>query len=143
MRQTTEQKTQHLVALAQDGNNLAINQLCQVYWPRVHWIVRLRMGRKLRKKLESVDLVQDALFSAVQDIGNFTYQNEGDFLRWLARIVENRLRVHFRRFHAHKRDMRKEVPLDGPARTTDASSRTAWQALDTTTPSVILSKKED
>ena len=57
MRLTVDQKTQHLVALAQDGGESALNQLCKVYGARVLWIIRLRMGTELRSKLESMDLV--------------------------------------------------------------------------------------
>jgi RNA polymerase sigma-70 factor (ECF subfamily) len=143
MEQTVAQKTQHLVSLAQNGDALAVDQLCRVYFARVHWLVRLRMGRELRSKLESMDLVQDALFAAVKDLGQFTYRNEGDFLRWLSRIVENRLRGQIQRLHADKRDIRREVRLKQPGLNTNESAAVAWKAVDHTTPSVILSKQED
>ena len=107
MRYTVDDKTRHLVALAQGGGESALNQLCKVYGARVLWIIRLRMGAELRSKLESMDLVQDVLVSALKDLGNFTYETEGDFLRWLSRITENRLRGHLHRLHANKRDIRK------------------------------------
>ena len=87
MRHTIDDKTRHLVAMAQDGDESALNRLCKVYGTRVLWIVRLRMGKELRSKLESMDLVQDAFVSALKDLGSFTYRNEGDFLRWLSRIA--------------------------------------------------------
>ncbi|MHC4192506.1 MAG: RNA polymerase sigma factor, partial [Planctomycetota bacterium] len=82
MRDNFAKRTQELVALAKDGSDSALNQLCNVYGERVHWIVRLRMGKELRSKLESMDLVQDVLVSALRDLGDFTYKDEGDFLRW-------------------------------------------------------------
>ncbi len=143
MRLTVDDKTRHLVALAQDGDESALNQLCKVYGARVLWIIRLRMGRELRSKLESMDLVQDVLMSALKDLGNFEYKTEGDFLRWLSRIAENRLRNQLQRLHANKRDIRKEVQLNGYRPTVEDSFVAALDAVDTTTPSAIMSKREE
>ena len=137
MRLTVDDRTRHLVALAQDGDESALNQLCKVYGARVLWIIRLRMGRELRSKLESMDVVQDVLLSALKDLGHFTYKTEGDFLRWLSRIAENRLRGHLQRFHANKRDIRKEVRLGGYRPTAEDSVVAALDAVVTTTPSAI------
>jgi RNA polymerase sigma-70 factor (subfamily 1) len=143
MRLTIDDKTRHLVALAQDGDESALNQLCKVYGARVLWIIRLRMGAELRTKLESMDLVQDVLMSALKDLGNFTYKNEGDFLRWLSKIAENRLRNQLQRLHANKRDIRKEIRLNGYRPTVEDSFVAALEAVDTTTPSAIISKREE
>ena len=143
MRQTVEYKPRHLVVLAKDGDESALNKLCAVYGPRVLWLVRLRMGKELRSKLESVDLVQDVLVCALKDLGNFTYKNEGDLVRWLSRIADNRLRDNLDRLHAHKRDIRKEVALGGYESTTGGSLFGAPGLLDTTTPSAIMSRRED
>jgi len=143
LRQAVDDKTRHLVTLAKGGDESALDQLCKVYGARVLWIVRLRMGKELRSKLESMDLVQDALVSALRDLGNFTYENEGDFLRWLSRIAENRLRDELDRLHANKRDIRKEIPLKSYRPATDDSFVSALGPVDNTTPSVIISKKEE
>jgi RNA polymerase sigma-70 factor (ECF subfamily) len=143
MRYTVDQKTQHLVALAKDGDESALSQLCTVYGSRVLWLVRLRMGKELRSKLESMDLVQDVLVSALKDLGNFTYRNEGDFVRWLARIAENRLRDNLDKLHADKRDIRKEVRLNSYRFTLEESFAAALEPIDATTPSAIISKREE
>jgi RNA polymerase sigma-70 factor (ECF subfamily) len=143
LRHTIDDKTRHLVAMAQDGDESALNRLCKVYGTRVLWIVRLRMGKELRSKLESMDLIQDAFVSALKDLGSFTYRNEGDFLRWLSRIAENRLRGHLHRLHANKRDIRKEVRVNNRRRITEDSFVAALEAVDTKTPSAIMSKKEE
>ena len=143
MRLTADDRTRHLVALAQDGDESALNRLCNVYGARVLWIIRLRMGAELRTKMESMDVVQDVLMSALKDLGHFTYKTEGDFLRWLSKIAENRLRGHVQRLHMNKRDIRKEVRLDGYKPTAEDSVVAALDAVVTTTPSVIMSKRED
>ena len=140
---TVADTTRHLVTLAQDGDESALNQLCKVYGARVLWIIRLRMGRELRSQLESMDLVQDVLMSALKDLGNFEWRTEGDFLRWLSRIAENRLRGHLQRLHANKRDIRKEVRLNGYRPTAEDSFVAALDAVVTTTPSAIMSRREE
>ena len=47
-------KTQHLVALAKEGDESVLKQLCSVYGERVRRIIRLRLDRKLRPKLKQV-----------------------------------------------------------------------------------------
>jgi RNA polymerase sigma-70 factor (ECF subfamily) len=101
------------------------------------------MGSKLRSKLESMDLVQDVLMCALRDLGDFTYTNEGDFLRWLSRIAENRLRDNLDKLHAGKRDIRKEVPLDNYRPTTAGGFVGTPGPIVATTPSIIMSRKED
>ncbi|MCP4261609.1 MAG: sigma-70 family RNA polymerase sigma factor [Planctomycetes bacterium] len=143
MRESLTDKTRQMVALAKDGNESAVNQLWKVYGARVHWIMRLRMGGELRSKLESMDLVQDALLSALEDLGNFTYKNEGDFLRWLSTIAENRLRDNLDKLHADKRDIRKETRLDKRVSTTKGGFFRFPGPIEATTPSVIMSRKEE
>ncbi|MHC4594406.1 MAG: sigma-70 family RNA polymerase sigma factor [Planctomycetota bacterium] len=143
MRHTTVRKTQELVALAQDGDNSALDQLCRVYGERVQRIVRLRMGRELRGKLESMDLVQDAFVAAVKDLGNFEYRNDGDFLRWMSKIAENRIRDNLKRLHRDKRDIRREAPIDYRVPTAEGSPALMPEPIRTTTPSVIVSVSEE
>jgi RNA polymerase sigma-70 factor (ECF subfamily) len=137
-----DNKTQSLVALAKEGNESALNQLCSVYGERVRRIVRLRLDQKLRPKLDSVDVVQDALILAMGGLKDFTYKNEGDFLRWLSTIAENKLRDILDKFHTEKRDVHKEIPFKKEGRSTEGGSIGAAGPIRTTTPSVIVSKKE-
>ena len=143
MRYSCNHKTRQLVALAKGGDESAVDQLCRVYSERVRWMVRLRMGKELRRNLDSMDVVQDVLIHALGGITDFTYENEGDFVRWLSRIAENALRDNWKRFHAEKRDIRKEVRLNDRGPTTGGRSGGAPGPIDATTPSVIMSRKED
>ena len=140
---TLGQKTQELVALAKHGDKSALNQLYRAYAERVRWMVRLNMSKELRAKLESMDLVQDALIHALQGLRDFTYKNEGDFVRWLSKIAQNALRDNLDKLHADKRDIRKEVALGGYGPTTGGRLLGARVPIDPTTPSVIMSKRED
>ena len=143
MRRTYNQKTQQLVTLAKDGDESALDQLCRVYSERVRWMVRLRMNKELRSKLESMDLAQDVLIHALRGLGDFTYKNEGDFIRWLSKIAQNALRDNLDKLHADKRNVRKELPLDGYRSTTNGRFVGSPGPIDITTPSMIMSRRED
>ena len=143
MKDALTNKTQQLVALAKGGDDAALNRLCEVYGERVRWIVRLRMGKELRSKLESMDVVQDVLVAALKDLGDFTYRDDGDFLRWLSRIAENRLRDNVDRLHARKRDIRREVRPDKHGSSSGAGSLGVRGPVEVTTPSMVMSRREE
>lgn len=143
MEPTDNHKTQHLVALAKKGDPSALNQLCSVYGERVRRMIRFRLDRKLRSKFDSVDIVQDALLQALGGLEDFTYRNEGDFLRWLSRIAENKLYDTFVRFHTEKRDVRREISfINKESRSAENGSVGADGPIRTTTPSIVASRKE-
>lgn len=143
MRESFNYKTQRLVAMAKIGDKSALDQLCKVYHERVLRIVRMRMGPELRTKLQSMDLVHDAFISALQSMEHFTYENEGDFMRWLSKIAENRIRDNLDKLHADKRDIRREIPLDNYRQANQDSFVRNFEPMKSTTPSMIISKQED
>ena len=143
MTQAASDNTQRLVVRARDGDASAMEHLCSVYGERVRRIIRLRMGAELRSKLESTDIVQDTLLSALRDLESFNYSNEGDFLRWLSAIAENQIRGNLDRLHAAKRDIRKEVPLEQRSTNATSQSRQSLRPAAYTTPSLILTRRED
>jgi RNA polymerase sigma-70 factor (ECF subfamily) len=138
-----DKKTQELVTLAKQGDEPALEQLCSVYGERVRRIIRFRMGAEIRPRLDSMDLVQDALVSALGGLKDFTYNNEGDFLRWLARITQNQLRDNMDKLYTDKRDIRKEIRLENYGPTTGGGFVGNPGPIAATTPSVIMSNKED
>jgi len=140
---TFSQKTRHLIVLAKEGDPSALNQLYSVYAEKIRWMVRFRMGKEIRSQLESMDIVQDALIYVLNRLDNFTFTNEGEFVRWLSKIVENELRCSLRKLHADKRDIRKEVRLDKDKRTTEGGHLGFNEPIQNTTPSMVLSRKED
>ena len=138
-----EHKTRQLIALAQDGDASALGQLCSAYGERVRRIVRLRLPRELRPKLDSVDLVQEVLLGALGGLADFTYLDEGDFVRWLARIAENQVHDNIDKWLTEKRDVRKERRLGVGSSTSERGGGWAPGLVQTTTPSAILAKQEE
>lgn len=141
---TAVERTRELVTLAQQGDRTAAEKLFSIYAERVLRIVRLRMGGELRQRMESADLVQEVLLSALQDMDHFENHRDGDLLRWLAKIAERRISDNLRMMHAHKRDARREVRYDESSKMRSLYEFAPSPKLArTTTPSVIAARSED
>ena len=109
--------TVQLLSRYRAGDAEALNALYARYFDRVRAVVRLRMGPRLRAKMESSDVVQDAFVSSLRSLGDFSHRSEGAFFHWLCAIAQNRLRDHAGFFAAQKRDAAREQRLEvrGPS----------------------------
>ena len=135
--------TIHLLARVQSGQSEALDALCRRYMDRVHAVVRLRMGAGLRRKAESLDIVQDAFLAAVRGLEGFVYRNEGDFFHWLCRITENRIRDQADRFAAAKRDAGRERPLEQRLPSGDSLFGPIRDLATFTSPATQAARAED
>jgi RNA polymerase sigma-70 factor (ECF subfamily) len=101
---------------ARAGDRSAYDQLFALHRERALLFVRARLGPGLRAHLDSMDVLQDAYLAAHRDFGKFEHTDDGAFLRWLCRIIENRLRDGKDYFGARKRqavELPRPTP-DGP-----------------------------
>lgn len=117
--------TEDLLAAAKAGKSDAREELFARYRPRVLAIARSRLGRHLRRALDSQDLVQEALVEAARDLEQFEWRGESSLIRWLARLLEHRATAQADRLTAQKRDLRREVPLEDGARPIGAHAAVA------------------
>ena len=108
----TGPETIHLLNRFREGDQEALNRLYKRYFDRLHAVVRLRTGPKLRSKMDSLDIVQDAFLASLQGLDRFSYHSEGDFFHWICKVAENRIRDQAEHFAAGKRDIAKERPLE-------------------------------
>mgnify|MGYP001606283094 CR=1 FL=1 len=129
-----------LVRRAKDGDAEALNSLFQKYLERVHYLVRLRLGKGLRRYLESQDIVQEAMIRGLKGFDRFEMQHEGAFLHWLSKLVENVIRDKADFFNAAKRSVSEDLPLEN----NDESSIDALARLpgNDPTPSTVLIRDE-
>jgi RNA polymerase sigma-70 factor (ECF subfamily) len=91
-------------------------ELFRLHEGRLLAFIRRRLGRVLRRRLESVDVLQDVFLEALKlvDEGKADRQMDGrQFLVWASRIAENRIR-YLARHHltTQRRTVRREIPLD-------------------------------
>jgi RNA polymerase sigma-70 factor (subfamily 1) len=104
-----EDRTRSLVDAASRGEQPAIDELVQRFLPRLQAYVRLRMGRALRQREGSQDLVQSVCRELVSHFDDFEYRDEQQFLGWLfttaLRKVQERQRYHRREARSPDREV--------------------------------------
>jgi RNA polymerase sigma-70 factor (ECF subfamily) len=125
------------------GDGAALNELYNRYVNRVLAAVRARLGAELRQKVESWDIVQDAMLASLRNVGDFEYSSEGAFLKWLGQIVENRIRDQIDRHHAARRDHRREAALENPRSASGFTPLEAEERSGLATPSQVVMLTED
>ena len=82
-----------LLREARAGDSGAREELFGRLYPQLHEMVRRRMGQRLRRADESVDVVQSVITDALGELERFEPRGDGALLRWLTRIAENKLRA--------------------------------------------------
>ncbi len=114
-------RTVVLLDEARGGDESAFDTLIRRVVPQVQAVVRRRMGNKLRMRVESVDIAQSVVAEAIQRLDGFRPDGDGALLRWLARLVETRLRREARAMRYGDRDPGRGQPI-GPAPSTEGGS---------------------
>lgn len=128
--------TSDLLRRAKKGDREALNDLCARYGERLRTVVRLRLGIRLRSKLESCDVVQDALMKALPGIQDAHFTTSGAFFHWLTAIVENHIRDLADHYAADKRDAARERPLEVRGSGTESIGGPIAKLATTGTPSL-------
>lgn len=82
----------HLAGTARDGDREAFDALFALVAERLRVYVRLRTGPALGARLEPVEVLQETYLQAWRSRESFDFAGEREFLHWLCRIAENRLR---------------------------------------------------
>ncbi|MBI4606371.1 MAG: sigma-70 family RNA polymerase sigma factor [Planctomycetes bacterium] len=93
-----------LIAKAKQGDRRAFSRLLELCHNRLHVLVGLRLGPKLRQEVEVDDVLQETYLRAFRSLDRFTWRHEGSFLQWLATIAEHVIRDLARRHGAQKRN---------------------------------------
>jgi RNA polymerase sigma-70 factor (ECF subfamily) len=96
-------RTLELVRKAQGGSKEALNRLFDRYYERVRRSVRVRLGRGLRNRLESGDILQMVFAKAFEKFEHFEMRNEGALLNWLSEIAVGQIHDEADKANASKR----------------------------------------
>ena len=126
-----------LIRCARQGDRDAIERLVAHYYGRVRPIVRARLGRALRRRVDSNDILQETFVDAVGSIDRFEAGGGSSLLAWLTRIAELRVREASQKASAAKRDVAREVRL-GP----EQAGGCGFEPFDSTTPSRLAVRAE-
>ncbi|MCS7471593.1 sigma-70 family RNA polymerase sigma factor [Stieleria sp. ICT_E10.1] len=102
-----------LLANARDGDRDALGQLLQWYANYLNILASTQLDRRLRRRLNPSDIVQEAMLAAHQDFVDFRGTSQGELLCWLRTILIHTLHRSFKRhIKVEKRDIRREVSLE-------------------------------
>lgn len=100
--------SEDLIRRARKGDVEAQEELMAQHMPALRGFVRLRLGRMLRSREESVDLVQSICGDALADMERFEYRGPNSFRNWLMHRAENKIRSRGRFWNRGKRAARAE-----------------------------------
>lgn len=134
-----------LIRRCRAGEAGAREQLFGRYQGYLHVLARAQLGRQLRGKCESADVVQMTLLEAHRDFAGFQGSRENELLAWLRRILAHNLYNEARRYAAQQRDAAREVSLDQVRAGVEHSSVALARGLaaDAPSPSQEATRRED
>jgi RNA polymerase sigma-70 factor (ECF subfamily) len=96
---------------ARTGDARALADLYARHRERLLLIIRQRLGWRLRRRLDSEDILQSAFVDAVRD---WPSAGPGEaFLPWVAQVIERAIRDRARGLFRKKRDARRDVSVGG------------------------------
>ena len=99
------------MARAQEGDNDAFSGLVEKYRDPLEYWVHLRLGSRLRGKIEIQDIVQETFLRAYVSLPTFRWSTDGSFFHWLSAIAEHVIQSLARKLSTKKRSSAREVPL--------------------------------
>jgi len=108
-----EDRTVELVRRAIDGDDEAVGDLYRLYEGRLESAVHALLGKKLRSRVETVDLIQSVWKDVLPDIARFEYRGPDSFLHWLSCRVATKIHDKAKYHGAEKRDPARERPFAG------------------------------
>lgn len=107
-----EQFVQLLVS-ARAGDTESLGQLLQWYANYLTILARTQLDRRLRRRLNPSDVVQEAMLAAHKDFAAFRGNSQGELLGWLRTILVHTLhRCFSANIKVGKRDIRREMSLE-------------------------------
>ena len=121
---------------ARHGETEPLGQLLELYRNYLTILAATQLDRRLRRRMNPSDLVQETMLAAHRDFGKFRGGTEREFLAWLRQILINCLHhaieTHFK---AKMRDVRCEVSIERVSAALDRSAVNLAQVLADPGPS--------
>jgi RNA polymerase sigma-70 factor, ECF subfamily len=124
----TAQDSTDLLREARHGSPEALGELYARYGGRLLAFIRMKLGRDLRARVESRDILQSALLKSFQHLDQFEGGDGASLMGWLVRIAENEIRDQADYQHRQRRDVSAASPLDDAIEMVPAAVRSALSA---------------
>jgi DNA-directed RNA polymerase specialized sigma24 family protein len=115
-------------AFERHRRRLALSRAFERHRRRLAVLIHYKLSPRAREFCEGEDLVQETCLRAFRDIGNFTYQSPGSFLRWLSAIADHAI-IDRTRYQNRERRAGEVVPFRS------ASNPQGPEPADSQTPS--------
>jgi RNA polymerase sigma-70 factor (ECF subfamily) len=108
----TRDESTALLMAARAGSAEALDRLYQRVGGRLLAVIRIRMGRDLRSRMESRDILQSTLVKSFERWEQFAGGDGATLMAWLSRIAENEIRDQADFQHRQRRNIAASIPLD-------------------------------
>ena len=133
-----------LLEKAKAGQPQALGELLQSCREQLHRIVKFRMDPRLRSRLDTDDIIQDAYIEATERFEDFVQNQEMPFFLWLRFITVQKLfQMHRRHLGAQARDADREISIFAKPQPQATSAMLAAHLLGKhTSPSVAAIRAE-
>jgi len=137
-------ETQDLLRRASQGDAQAVDALFSRYRERLYQMIHFRIDRRLRGRMDTSDVVQEACLEAIQRLGDYLRDPSMPFFLWLRFITRQKLvALHRHHLGVQARDARREVRrhrLPSPATTSESVCERILSNL--TSPSEAAARAE-
>jgi RNA polymerase sigma-70 factor (ECF subfamily) len=101
-----------LVHCAAGGDGAALASLFQRYCPRLRQMIRLRLDRRIRRRVDPSDILQEAYIDLADRLPNYARERPMPIFLWIRLVAAQRLmQVHRRHLGTDLRDVGREVSL--------------------------------
>jgi len=127
-----------LLARARAGDRAAGETVAKRMLEIAHGIASRRLGKQIRRRVDSLDICQVAVADAVVHLAEFTGDDEAALRRWLRGKVEQKICDQVDHHRAEMRALEREEPLPSRA----SAMPDAPQAARQDTPSMAAVRGE-
>lgn len=105
-------QTQLLLQRLREGDRSAFEALFAEHRPYLHRVIELRLDNRLRARLDTSDIVQEAQLEAFRRLDDYLHRQPMPFRLWLRKTAQERLLMAERQhLGAARRAMGRELPL--------------------------------
>lgn len=124
-------ETRELIVRARAGDSAATGALLERHREALRRLVAMRLDRAIQNRVDSSDVVQDALIEAGRRLPEYLNDPRLPFHLWLRQIARDRLiDAHRRHRSAARRSVDREQPLASPSFADQSALDLAGQLQD-------------
>ncbi|WP_391540404.1 sigma-70 family RNA polymerase sigma factor [Rubripirellula lacrimiformis] len=140
----SDDHTETLLQSARDGDADAVNSLFERHRAPIRRLVELRLDRKVQRRVDVSDVVQDVMVEASNRLGKYLDDPAMAFHLWLRQIAWDRIIDTYRRHRVSaKRNMDREQAMSVPRGADHSTMELAAQLCDPAmTPAAAATHRE-